>query len=74
MMIEKFETMLGQNLSEAHWQQFFEANLFILGMVFARPVAFLHTQFHASLSSRVQIGRCSLSHLNNRSLTLRFLY
>ena len=47
VMIEKFETMLGQNLSEAHWQQFFEANLFILGMVFARPVALLHTQFHA---------------------------
>lgn len=47
VMIEKFETMLGQNLSEGHWQQFFEANLFILGMVFARPVALLHTQFHA---------------------------
>ncbi|RJX74831.1 Shedu immune nuclease family protein [Pseudomonas sp. LS-2] len=47
VMIEKFEGMLGQPLSEAHWQQFFEANLFILGMVFARPVALLHTQFHA---------------------------
>ncbi|WP_017902994.1 Shedu immune nuclease family protein [Pseudomonas asplenii] len=47
VMIEKFEIMLDQNLSEGHWQQFFESNLFILGMVFARPVTLLHTQFHA---------------------------
>lgn len=51
VMIEKFETMLGQNLSEGHWQQFFEANLFILAMVFSRPVALLHTQFHAQGST-----------------------
>lgn len=51
VMIDKFESMLGQNLSEGHWQQFFEANLFILAMVFSRPVALLHTQFHAQGST-----------------------
>lgn len=51
VMIEKFESMLSQNLSEGHWQHFFEANLFILAMVFSRPVALLHTQFHAQGST-----------------------
>lgn len=46
-MIERYETMLGQNLSEGRWQRFFEDNVFILSMVFARPVRLLHTQFHA---------------------------
>lgn len=46
-MIESFENLLQQNLSEARWQRFFEDNIIILSMVFARPVRLLHTQFHA---------------------------
>ncbi|WNZ81608.1 Shedu immune nuclease family protein [Pseudomonas sp. P108] len=46
-MIDKFENMLDQQLTEGHWQQFFEANAFVLAMVFARPIALLHAQFHA---------------------------
>lgn len=47
-MIEKYEGLLAKStLTESHWQRFFEQNLFILAMVFARPVRLLHTQFHA---------------------------
>ncbi|MCO7055672.1 Shedu immune nuclease family protein [Pseudomonas juntendi] len=46
-MIERYQQMLGQELPESHWQRFFEDNMFILSMVFARPVSLLHTQFHA---------------------------
>lgn len=46
-MIERYGSLLLQNLSEARWQRFFEDNLFILSMAFARPVHLLHTQFHA---------------------------
>ncbi|WP_368623427.1 Shedu immune nuclease family protein [Paraburkholderia sp. BR13444] len=46
-MVERYEAMLQQNLSEARWQRFFEGNIFILSMVFTRPVRLLHTQFHA---------------------------
>ncbi|MBJ2290572.1 DUF4263 domain-containing protein [Pseudomonas sp. MF5691] len=46
-MIERYQQMLGQELQESHWQRFFEDNMFILSMVFARPVSLLHTQFHA---------------------------
>lgn len=46
-MVERYEAMLQQNLSEARWQRFFEDNIFILSMVFTRPVRLLHTQFHA---------------------------
>lgn len=46
-MIERYQEMLGQQLQESHWQRFFEDNTFILSMVFARPVALLHSQFHA---------------------------
>ena len=46
-MIERYQEMLGQELHESHWQRFFEDNTFILSMVFARPVALLHSQFHA---------------------------
>lgn len=56
VMIEKFESMLSQNLSEGHWQQFFESNLFILSMAFSRPVALLHTQFHAQGSTVTGAG------------------
>ncbi|KPG96272.1 Shedu immune nuclease family protein [Pseudomonas sp. RIT-PI-r] len=59
-MIELFEKKLEQQLTEAHWQRFFEDNIFILSMLFARPVQLLHTQFHAQVSgldgSGAQIG------------------
>ncbi|WP_126242643.1 Shedu immune nuclease family protein [Burkholderia gladioli] len=59
-MIERYETMLDQSLSEARWQRFFEDNIFILTMVFTRPVRLLHTQFHAEGSgldgSGAQVG------------------
>jgi len=48
-MIEKYEDMLQKNLPETVWQKFFERNIFILTMVFARPVRLLHTQFHAQV-------------------------
>ncbi|AIL63622.1 Shedu immune nuclease family protein [Pseudomonas alkylphenolica] len=59
-MIELFEKKLQQQLTEAHWQRFFEDNMFILSLLFARPVKLLHTQFHAQMSgidgSGAQIG------------------
>lgn len=59
-MIEKFEGMLQKQLPEAKWQKFFEANLFILTMIFCRPVRLLQTQFHAAGSgldgSGAQVG------------------
>lgn len=45
--IERYELMLQQGLNEVHWQRFFEENIFILSVVFARPVVLLHAQFHA---------------------------
>lgn len=50
-MISRYESMLNQSLSEARWQRFFEDNIFILTIVFARSVRLLHTQFHAQGSS-----------------------
>lgn len=51
-MIEKYESMLTKTaLNETHWQNFFEQNVFILTMIFARPVRLLLTQFHAKGSS-----------------------
>lgn len=59
-MIERFEGMLRQNLTESRWQRFFEENVFILSLLFTRPVRLLHTQFHAQGSglagSGAQIG------------------
>lgn len=46
-MIERFEQMMRQNLPEPRWQKFFEENIFILSILFTRPVYLLHTQFHA---------------------------
>jgi hypothetical protein len=46
-VIEQYESMLQKGLSENVWQKFFERNIFILTMIFARPVRLLHTQFHA---------------------------
>ncbi|QVX42030.1 DUF4263 domain-containing protein (plasmid) [Ralstonia solanacearum] len=59
-MIERYEQMLQRTLSEADWQRFFENNMFVLTMLFARPVRLLHTQFHAQGSgldgSGAQVG------------------
>ncbi len=46
-MIEQYESLLQKGLSESVWQKFFERNIFILTMIFARPLRLLHTQFHA---------------------------
>lgn len=46
-MIETYDKRLASDLSEPNWQAFFEGNLFVLKLVFARPVRLLHTQFHA---------------------------
>jgi Domain of unknown function (DUF4263) len=46
-MIEKYGDMLTKRLDEKHWQRFFEDNIFILSMIFARAIRLLHTQFHA---------------------------
>lgn len=59
-MIERFEKKLEQSLTEDHWQSFFQENVFILSLLFARPVQLLHTQFHAQGSqldgSGAQVG------------------
>lgn len=60
-MIDRFDEMLLQeDLTEPRWQRFFEDNIFILKLLFARPVRLLHTQFHAEGSglsgSGAQIG------------------
>jgi hypothetical protein len=59
-MIEVYERMIGEELSESRWQQFFADNVFVLTLVFARPVRLLHTQFRARVSgidgSGEQIG------------------
>ncbi|MNV65209.1 hypothetical protein D3C71_1578950 [compost metagenome] len=50
-MIEAFKAKLASNLTEPHWQTFFEQNKFVLSMAFARPVELTHTQFHAKGST-----------------------
>ena len=50
-MIEKYGDMLTKSLNENRWQRFFEDNIFILSMVFVRPIRLLHTQFHAQSAS-----------------------
>jgi len=59
-MIERFEKKINLSLPEAQWQIFFEENIFILSLLFARPVKLLHSQFHAQGShldgSGAQIG------------------
>lgn len=66
-MIEGYERMLVQALPEGRWQRFFEENIFILTMLFARPVRLLHTQFHAKGSnlsgSGAQVGDFLLGEL-----------
>jgi hypothetical protein len=59
-MIEVFRTKLESKLAESQWQKFFEQNLIVLSMAFARPVLLTQTQFHAKGSalngSGAQIG------------------
>ena len=55
-MIEVFKEKLASNLTERHWQTFFEQNKFVLSMAFARPVELLHTQFHAKGSDLTGAG------------------
>lgn len=55
-MIEAFKVKLANDLSESHWQSFFEQNKFVLSMVFARPVELTHTQFHAKGSTLTGAG------------------
>lgn len=55
-MIDKFEIMLQNDLSEPKWQLFFEDNTFVLTMLFARPVHLLHKQFHARPSNINGLG------------------
>lgn len=37
-MIERYEELLGQDLPEGRWQEFFETYKFVLSLAFARPV------------------------------------
>lgn len=59
-MLEIFREKLASRLVESQWQKFFEQNLIVLSMAFARPVLLTHTQFHAKGSnlngSGAQIG------------------
>jgi len=50
-MIARYEELLAQELPESRWQAFFEANLFVLSLVFARPICLLQSQFQAQVSS-----------------------
>jgi hypothetical protein len=43
-LIEEFEAKLQQKLQEGHWQKFFKANPFILGLAFPHPVILLQDQ------------------------------
>lgn len=40
-MIVKYEELLGKTLNESKWQAFFEANTFILSLVFSVPTVFV---------------------------------
>lgn len=66
-MIDQYEKMMQNQLSEDRWQKFFEQNAFILSLVFARPIMLIHTQFHAQGSkldgSGAQVGDFLLKEL-----------
>jgi hypothetical protein len=72
-MIGKFDELLGQDLPEGKWQEFFETYKFVLSLAFARPVQLLHTQFHAQSTavdgSGAQIGDFLLK-LTGRGLAI----
>lgn len=45
-LIAKIEDMLGRNLPEPRWQEFFKANPFVLGLAFPHPVIMIQDQAH----------------------------
>lgn len=53
-LIERYEEMLGKKLNEAKWQEFFNANPFILNMAFGYPVIKVRDQ--ASVGGRKLSG------------------
>lgn len=55
-MIEAFKVKLATELTEPHWQRFFEQNKLVLSMAFTRPVELIHTQFHAKGSALTGAG------------------
>ena len=55
-MIRRFDELLAQDHPESRWQAFFEENIFVLTLAFARPVRLLHTQFHAQPSNTSGTG------------------
>ena len=55
MLIERYEKMLGKKLPEHRWQNFFNENLFILGLAFGYPVVKVKDQ--ASVGGRKLSGK-----------------
>jgi len=53
-LITRYEGMLGENLNEGHWQEFFNENPFILNMAFGYPVIKVRDQ--ASVGGRKLSG------------------
>lgn len=45
-LITKIEDLLGKNLPERKWQEFFKANPFVLGLAFPHPVIMIQDQAH----------------------------
>jgi len=54
MLIQRYETMLGEKLGESRWQAFFNENPFILNMAFGYPVIKVRDQ--ASVGGRKLSG------------------
>ena len=54
LLIERYQVMLGQKLKEGRWQDFFNANPFILNMAFGYPVIKVRDQ--ASVGGRKLSG------------------
>lgn len=54
-LIARYEEMLGKSLDEAHWQNFFNENPFILHMAFGYPV--IKVQDQASVGGRKLSGK-----------------
>ncbi len=54
MLIQRYETMLGEKLEESRWQTFFNENPFILSMAFGYPV--IKVQDQASVGGRKLSG------------------
>lgn len=45
-LIERFERLMARNPTEDRWQEFFEANPFVLGVAFPHPVVLIRGQAH----------------------------